>query len=358
MVGRVLVVDDEDTLRLTIKTRLASGGFETDAAVDGEDALEKLKHSRFDVVLLDINMPRMDGISALGVISDLYPQTDVIMLTGFADFTTAIECLKKGAKDYLVKPIDTTELITRMRSLLRARNSEAALDELRSGHAAFLLDRVFGSVRLAGRLLEDLSTSKGAKLSKEQIQILSSVRTSLDDLAEQARNGIDPGVFTKHSEVSGPKSAAVADILGPAGESLKRAGKAAGVKVELELPAKGPKIECDAAGLGGAFHSVGIALILLAGSNSGMSIKTIAGKEDVVLEFELEKSSEQAKKSADVVSKTEELNAKNLASAPEPALLLLSARRTIRNHQGSMEVRSAKGSLTVSCRLPLQQKKH
>ena len=358
MVGRVLVVDDEDTLRLTIKTRLASGGFETDAAVDGEDALEKLKHSRFDVVLLDINMPRMDGISALGVIADLYPQTDVIMLTGFADFTTAIECLKKGAKDYLVKPIDTTELITRLRSLLRARNSEAALDELRGGHAAFLLDRVFGSVRLAGRLLEDLSNSKGAKLSKEQVQILSSVRTGLDDLAEQARNGIDPGVFAKQGEVSGPKSTAVADIVAPVVESLKRVGKAVGVKVEFQSPAKGQKIECDPVGLSGAFHSLGAGLVLLAGSNAGVTIKTFPGKEDLGVEFQLDKSSEQAKKSADVVSKTEELSAKNLGSAPEPAILWLSARRTIRNHQGTMEIRSAKGSITITCRLPFHLKTH
>jgi DNA-binding NtrC family response regulator len=102
MTGKILVVDDEDTLRLTLKTRLVSSGFEVDTARDGEEALEKIGATSFDVVLLDINMPRMDGIMTLDYIMRDHPETDVIMLTGFADFTTAIDCLKKGAKDYLV----------------------------------------------------------------------------------------------------------------------------------------------------------------------------------------------------------------------------------------------------------------
>src|SRR3990172_1887261 len=180
MVGKVLVVDDEDTLRLTIKTRLSAGGFETDAAVDGEEAIEKLKRTPFDVVLLDINMPRMDGITALGIISEQFPTTDVIMLTGFADFSTAIDCLKKGAKDYLVKPIDTTELITRMRSLLRARNSEAALDTIRKTQASFLFDRVVAPVVKIYDALGNLKKGDLGKLSKDQSALL----TGLEEIAE------------------------------------------------------------------------------------------------------------------------------------------------------------------------------
>src|SRR3989338_1369982 len=119
---KILVVDDEESLRLSMKFKLKSAGFDVDVAEDGEIALEKLKLQLFDVVLLDINMPRMSGLEALTLIRQQYPQTEAIMLTGFADFSTAIECLKNGARDYLVKPIDTTELVTRLRSLLRSRS--------------------------------------------------------------------------------------------------------------------------------------------------------------------------------------------------------------------------------------------
>ena len=95
----ILIVDDEESLRLTLRLRLAAQGFTILLAEDGEAALEQLKTSTVDLVLLDINMPRMDGIEALGHITTMYPNVEVVMLTGFADFTTAIDCLKKGAKD-------------------------------------------------------------------------------------------------------------------------------------------------------------------------------------------------------------------------------------------------------------------
>jgi len=355
MVGRVLIVDDEDTLRLTIKTRLASGGFETDAAVDGEEALEKLKQSRFDVVLLDINMPRMDGITALGIISDLHPHTDVIMLTGFADFTTAIECLKKGAKDYLVKPIDTTELITRLRSLLRARNSEAALDELKGGQAAFLLDKVYASVRLAGQLLREL---KGAKLSKDQGQILASVSSSLEDLADDATKGVDPAILTKKRGAGELKNLPLSRILSPAIDSVKRTAKAMGVNVEYHADKQSAKIECDPQRLGGAFHSVASGMLLAAGKGASLRIGESSTKEDVAVEFHLDKSTEKAKKAADQLSKAEEISGKGFASFEDSAIVWVSARSSIRNHKGTMEVQSTKGSLTIKCRVPFHRKEH
>ena len=92
---RILVVDDEESLRLSLKFKLKSAGFDVDVAADGEEALEKLKARPADAVLLDINMPRMSGIEALTIIRQKYPQTETIMLTGFADFSTATftDCL-------------------------------------------------------------------------------------------------------------------------------------------------------------------------------------------------------------------------------------------------------------------------
>jgi len=164
---RILVVDDEESLRLSLKFKLKSAGFEVDTAVDGEDALEKLKSKPVDVVLLDINMPRMSGIEALTFIRQTYPQTEAIMLTGFADFSTAIECLKIGAKDYLVKPVDTTELVTRLRSLVRSRSTERALHEVHHEYLGFLSEDLIDPLKKVQTLLEQIM-KLGADGEKER----------------------------------------------------------------------------------------------------------------------------------------------------------------------------------------------
>jgi CheY-like chemotaxis protein len=154
MEGKVLVVDDEASLRLVLKNRLLDKGFQVEVASDGNEALAKLREQSFDVVLLDINMPGMNGIQVLEHAVTNYPETEVVMLTGFADFSMAIDCIKKGAKDYLIKPIDPAELIARLESLMRAHTSERALNEYRQTCQSTLLFEVYGALRTIGMMLE------------------------------------------------------------------------------------------------------------------------------------------------------------------------------------------------------------
>jgi len=191
MSGRILVVDDEEVLRLTLRTRLGSAGFEVHTAIDGEEALALLKENEFDIVLLDINMPVMDGITALGVFTELYPRLDVVMLTGFADFTTAIECLKSGAKDYLVKPIDPTELVTRMRAILRARSAELAFEKLKVYHTSVLLDDLLGSMMYTGRVIDHLLDAEGGKKTAAKAVLLNRVREMIIHVADRITRTVD-----------------------------------------------------------------------------------------------------------------------------------------------------------------------
>lgn len=177
---RILVVDDEESLRLSLKFKLKSAGFDVDVAADGEDALEKLKARPADAVLLDINMPRMSGIETLTLIRQQYPQTEAIMLTGFADFSTAIECLKIGAKDYLVKPVDTTELVTRLRSLVRSRSNERALQEVHIEYLGFLTEDVLEPLKKIQSSLEHLV--KQGDSEKERKKALASAREAADTI--------------------------------------------------------------------------------------------------------------------------------------------------------------------------------
>ena len=187
---RILVVDDEESLRLSLKFKLKSAGFEVDTAVDGEEALEKLKAKPADCVLLDINMPRMSGIEALTIIRQTYPQTEAIMLTGFADFSTAIECLKIGAKDYLVKPVDTTELVTRLRTLVRSRSTERALEEVHREYLGLISEEVLEPLRQIQKSLDHVAKLSG-DAEKERKKVLAGLQDAIAKMESKLKLLVD-----------------------------------------------------------------------------------------------------------------------------------------------------------------------
>lgn len=109
---RILLVDDEKTMVKYLSKRLIKRGFDISVAYNGFDAVEKVKESEFDVVLLDVLMPGMDGIETLREIKKLKPMAEVIMLTGHASVEVGIEGMKSGAFNYIMKPFDPNELVT------------------------------------------------------------------------------------------------------------------------------------------------------------------------------------------------------------------------------------------------------
>jgi len=111
---RVLVVDDEEMFALSLSERLTIRDFEVTTSSNGEDALEKVKTFNYDVVVLDVAMPGLGGIDALREIKRIKPLTEVIMLTGRATVETAIEGMKLGAHDILMKPCETEELVAKI----------------------------------------------------------------------------------------------------------------------------------------------------------------------------------------------------------------------------------------------------
>ena len=191
MDDKILVVDDEESLRLTLKLKLKAAGFDVDVAEDGEACLEKLKHQKFSAVLLDINMPRMSGIDALAIIRQQYPQVETIMLTGFADFTTAIECLKNGARDYLVKPIDTTELITRLKSILRSKSSERALFEVQRQYSSIFFNDMLAPLKDMRESLDKALKMKGKSDATQRDKLVRDVRDRCDKIATEIQMLLD-----------------------------------------------------------------------------------------------------------------------------------------------------------------------
>ncbi|HEV2826927.1 MAG TPA: sigma-54 dependent transcriptional regulator [Pyrinomonadaceae bacterium] len=119
--ARILIAEDEANLRLVLQKELERLGYRVQAAPDGDAALRKLEESNVDVLLCDINMPRIDGMEVLRRVHERPNPPEVIMLTGQATVETAVEAMKLGAYDYLTKPYSITELDVRVRQAAEKR---------------------------------------------------------------------------------------------------------------------------------------------------------------------------------------------------------------------------------------------
>jgi len=106
----ILVIDDKESMRQMLAKTLESEGFEVDTARDGEGGLDKAKEKRFDLILTDLKLPRMDGLEVLSSIKDLDPEVAVIVMTAYGTIETAVQAIKQGAFDFLTKPFDVDHL--------------------------------------------------------------------------------------------------------------------------------------------------------------------------------------------------------------------------------------------------------
>ena len=120
----VLVVDDEHDFREVVVKKLEKRDLHCGSAGEGKIALEMIKAKAYDVVLLDVKMPGMDGIETLREIKKIAPMTEVVMLTGHASVESGINGIKYGAFDYLMKPVDLKALLEKIEQAYKKRITE------------------------------------------------------------------------------------------------------------------------------------------------------------------------------------------------------------------------------------------
>jgi len=125
----VLVVDDEETICDLVSEKLAEEGYACDVASTADSALAKLKEHTFDVVLLDIKLPGKSGMDILKTVKRRYPMTAIIMITGVNDLGTAVEAMKLGASDYIVKPFTFGKLNTSINDVLGNSERRRTVDD-------------------------------------------------------------------------------------------------------------------------------------------------------------------------------------------------------------------------------------
>jgi two-component system alkaline phosphatase synthesis response regulator PhoP len=159
---RVLVVEDEPGLVLTLSDRLRSEGHEVEVATDGDTAFEAARAGSFDLVILDLALPRRSGLDVCRDLRREGVDTPILMLTARADLTDKVVGLKLGADDYLTKPFEMIELLARVEALLRRSGRALA------GPGAY----AFGDVRVDFRKAEVFRSGEAVALSALEYKLL------------------------------------------------------------------------------------------------------------------------------------------------------------------------------------------
>jgi two-component system response regulator AtoC len=128
--ARILLAEDDEIMRITIQDRLAKNKWHVDAVPNGKEAAERLQKENYHLVISDIRMPGFDGWQLLKFVRQSSPYTDIIMMTAFGSVDDAIESLKKGAADYILKPFNMDDLIIRVTRILEMQTIKARCSSL------------------------------------------------------------------------------------------------------------------------------------------------------------------------------------------------------------------------------------
>jgi two-component system alkaline phosphatase synthesis response regulator PhoP len=169
--GRLLLVEDEPGLQLTLSDRLAAEGYQVETAGDGELGLARAAAGGFDLVVLDVMLPKRDGFDVCRTLRQRGVTTPILMLTARGQVVDRVVGLKLGADDYLVKPFEAVELLARIEALLR-RSAATPSGAVGSGTGSGSARYTFGDVVVDVRKAEVTKAGAAVELSAKEFQLL------------------------------------------------------------------------------------------------------------------------------------------------------------------------------------------
>ena len=174
---KILLAEDEVDLNNVVTRYLKKNGYSVDSVLDGEEALDYLEYSEYDLVILDIMMPKVDGFEVIKKLRDKGNHTSVLMLTARDSADDKVKGLDLGADDYIVKPFDFNELLARIRAVVRRKygnsSNKLVIGDLILDTSEKSVTRDGKQIELTGKeyeVLEYLMQSKNRILSRDQIK--------------------------------------------------------------------------------------------------------------------------------------------------------------------------------------------
>ena len=187
---KVLVAEDEDITRKHIVGTLRSEGYEVHSAADGEEALGMLESMRFDLLIADIKMPKMDGLELLRRIREISLEVEVIVVTGFGSISSAVDAMKLGANDYLPKPFDLDELIIKVNKVRDQR----------------MLKRENVALKASLNLDSELFVVAESEPMKQALDMIGSIKDSDCTVLLTGESGVGKNLLAKVIHYSSPRS--------------------------------------------------------------------------------------------------------------------------------------------------------
>lgn len=182
---KILIIDDEPGIRNLLSYELSLQGYSVTTAPNGEEGVELVKKDKFNLILSDIKMPRMDGIQVLEAVKEIDPDIEVIMITGFGTIGTAVNAIKKGAYDFVQKPFNLDEILTLVEKALEKADLKALVALYETSKAIFSsikLDDLFPIlISLSIKLLKADDVSIMLKDENGELRIAASYGLGSDD---------------------------------------------------------------------------------------------------------------------------------------------------------------------------------
>ncbi|MFQ5420561.1 MAG: response regulator transcription factor [Anaerolineae bacterium] len=207
--ARLLIVDDEESIRFILERTLRQEAGQVDLAADGQTAIEMLRTAVYDLILLDLNMTPVDGLAVLNAARQQDPDAVVIILTGQGSLESAVEALRLGAFDYLFKPANPQEIRERVQAGLRQRRQavqrQQILEQIEAlRHTLSALDETITVPREDGRFLRSGPLvidrhHRAATFNDKRLDLTTAEFDLLVCLVEASPNPISPVELTRHA---------------------------------------------------------------------------------------------------------------------------------------------------------------
>lgn len=293
---RVLLVDDEQDFVILLSQRLESRGFEPLAVFDGEEALKTFEHQEFDAVVLDLNLPGRSGLDILNELKSLRPSLPVIMLTGESGLRTAVEGMKRGAFDYLVKPVDIDTLAEALRqSHAHKIKQDESLRMLETGKLAALgvlaqgvaheINNPLSTILHEAGWIEDLLSEPELKSSPQQEELRRAV-TKIEATATRCKDITVKLLKLSNEADRRPKSLNVNAVVHVVLKEKEDRALSLGITIERNHAQDPLFVFGSAVNLGEAFgHIVDNALDAMGKSGGVLTIGTMAHDTSVDIVF-------------------------------------------------------------------------
>lgn len=184
--ARILVVDDEEAIREILADFLSMEGYSITTASDGQDALEKISRGRYDMVLSDLKMPNMGGIELLEAISDQSPRIVTVIMTGFGTVETAINAMKRGAYDYIMKPFKMEEVVHVVQRGLEKKKLETENLRLKEAISLYEVSEAIAASLSLEQVIKTVSDTAIRELDADYVLII--LKDHENEYFERSRN--------------------------------------------------------------------------------------------------------------------------------------------------------------------------